>query len=225
MWLTTEAVVGASLLVGIAWGTVGCHKIDSTAVRTSRIYTELIVTEHSTAEATVDATLWEGDDALSTTYLTLTGRDRLTAYLGSDVYPMQGHADITEHYSATIPYPVSDAELRVAFDRGPDDVSAPDSTVIVPGLFTLAPLAKSEDSRANDTLEIDWAPSDPTEVVTWSVYGTCVQLLGDASAVRDQVARWPRRPGLQRGHLQSLARPRRDLHVRALTGRHLAITC
>jgi hypothetical protein len=172
------------VLLGIAWGAVGCQKVNSTDVRTSGVYAEFVVTAQSTREAKVDATLWVGG-ALSNTYLALTGPDHLIAYVGSDAYPMQGHADLVQHYSALIPYPAADTELRVAFERGANDVSAPGSTVIVPGLFALAPLTRNQYSRANDTIEIDWAPFDPTQVVSWSVYGACVQALGEASAVDD----------------------------------------
>ena len=151
-------------------------------MRTAGVYAEFTVTAQSTTEAKVDATLWAGG-ALSNTYLALTGPDRLTVYVGSAAYPMQGYSAIYEYYSAIIPYPATDTELRVAFERGPDNVSAPGSTVIVPALFTLAPLAKAQYSRANDALEIDWAPSDPTQLVSWFVDGACVQLLGDDSAV------------------------------------------
>jgi hypothetical protein len=181
--LTATRSPGARLLLfAIACGAAACQKVTSTDVRTSGVYAELTVTAHGTAEATVDATLWVGG-ALSNTYLALTGPDHLTAYVGSDVFPMQGHSDIYEHYAAIFPYPVADTELRVAFDRGADDVSAPGSTVIVPGLFAVAPPAKTEYSRANDTLEIDWAPFDATQIVSWSVYGTCVQFLGADAAV------------------------------------------
>ena len=71
----------------------------------------------------------------------------------------------------------------MAFERGSDNVSASGSTVIVPGLFTLAPLVKTQYSRANDALEIDWAPFDPTQLVSWFVDGACVQLFGEDSAV------------------------------------------
>jgi hypothetical protein len=170
------------LLPAIAWGAVGCQEVESTDVRTSGVYAEFTVTASSTAEATVDASLWVGGP-LSNTYLTLTGPDHLTVYVGADVYPMRGHRDITQYYSAIIPYPTTDTELRVAFERGPDDVSAPGSTVIVPALFALAPPAKARYSRASDALEIDWAPFDPTQLVSWLVYGACVQALGDDAAV------------------------------------------
>ena len=164
-------------------GAAGCQRINSTDVRTSGIYAEFIVTGQSTTEAKVDATLWAGG-ALSNTDLALTGPDHLTAYVGSTAYPMQGHTDIIdEYYSAIIPYPVTDTELRVAFERGSDNVSASGSTVIVPGLFTLAPLVKTQYSRANHALEIDWGPSDPTQLVSWFVDGACVQLFGEDGAV------------------------------------------
>jgi hypothetical protein len=176
------------LLFAIACGGLGCQKVTSTDIRTSGIYAELLVHEHGSVEATVDATLWVGG-ALSNTYLALTGPDHLTAYVGDAVFPMQGHTDIYESYSAIIPYPANDTEVRIAFDRGAADVSAPDSTVTVPGLFALAPLAKAQYSRANDPLEIDWAPFDTTQVVSWSVYGTCVELFGaDAAADSGRVA-------------------------------------
>ena len=170
-----------SLLLEVAWGTAGCQKVNSTDVRTSGVYAEFSVTEHSATEATVDATLQVGGE-LSNTYLNLTGQDRLTVYVGTNAYPMKGYSDIYQHYVATIPYPSADTELRVAFDRGPDDVSAPGSTVVVSGLFALAAPAKSQYSRTSDTLELDWAPFDPTKLVSWIVYGACVEADSGSSA-------------------------------------------
>jgi hypothetical protein len=180
--MKTKKWLMVSLLLGIASAALGCQKVDSTDVRTSGVYAEFIVTEHSDTEARVDATLWVGG-ALSNTYLTLTGPDHLTAYVGSDAYSMQGYSDIDQHYAAIIPYPATDTELRVAFDRGPDDVSAPGSTVILPALFAVAPFAKTQYSRANDALEIGWAPFDPAQLVSWSVSGACVQAFGDDGAL------------------------------------------
>ena len=76
-----------SLLLEVAWGTAGCQKVNSTDVRTSGVYAEFSVTEHSATEATVDATLQVGGE-LSNTYLNLTGQDRLTVYVGTNAYPM-----------------------------------------------------------------------------------------------------------------------------------------
>jgi len=180
--MKTKKCLIVSLPIGMMWVAMGCQKVDSTDVRTPGIYAEFIVTGQSTTEAKVDATLWVGG-ALSNTYLTLTGQDHLTAYMGSNSYPMQGHFDIDQYYSAIIPYPATDRELRLALERGPDDVSAPNSTVIVPALFALTPLARTQYSRANDALEIDWAPFDPTQLVSWLVDGACVVALGDDGAV------------------------------------------
>ena len=55
--------------------------------------------------------------------------------------------------------------------------------MIMPALFALDAPAKTQYSRASDTLEIDWAPFDSTQVVSWSVYGTCVLLFGEDAAV------------------------------------------
>lgn len=180
--MKTMRWLAVSLILASAWGAVGCQKVDSTDVRTSGVYAEFTVTEHSTAEAKVDASLWVGG-ALSNTYLKLAGQDHLTVYVGSAAYPMQGNSALFQSYSAIIPYPAVDTELRVAFERGPADVSAPSSTVIVPGLFALAPLAKTQYSRANDTLEIDWTPFDPNHVVSWFAVGVCVQMFSGNDAV------------------------------------------
>ena len=174
--MNAKASLRVSLLLGIAWGAVGCRKVDSTGVLTSQLYAQIVVREQSTG-ARVDATLWVGG-ALSNEALELTGPDHLDVHVGSDVYPMQGYSDVDQHYSALIPYPATDTEVRVAFERGPGDVSAPDSTVIVPGVFVLAPLAQTQYSRANDALEIAWAPFDPTQFVSWVVSGACVQAFG-----------------------------------------------
>jgi hypothetical protein len=180
--MKTNKWLMVSLLLGTAWAAMGCQEIDSTNVRTAGVYAQFTVTAQSTTEAKVDATLWAGG-ALSNTYLALTGPDHLTVYVGSAAYPMQGYRSLYEYYSAIIPYPATDTELRVAFERGPDNVSAPGSSVIVPGLFAFAPLAKAQYSRANDALEIDWAPFDPTQLVSWFVDGACVQLFGEDGAV------------------------------------------
>jgi len=171
-----------NLLLGVVWGAAGCQKVNSTNVRTSGIYADFSVAEHSATQAKVDATLQVGG-ASSNTYLSLTGQDRLTVYVGSNAYPMQGYSSIYQYYSTTIPYPAIDTELRVAFERGPDDVSAPGSTVIVSGLFSIAPMAKTEYSRAKDSLEIDWAPFDPTYRVSWFMHGSCLQTVSDDSVV------------------------------------------
>ena len=39
-----------SLLLGVAWGTAGCQKVNSTDVRTSGVFAEFSVTEHSATE-------------------------------------------------------------------------------------------------------------------------------------------------------------------------------
>ena len=180
--MKTMKWLAVSLLLGSAWGVAGCQKVESTDVRTSGVYAEFIVTEHSTAEAKVDASLWVGG-ALSNTYLKLVGQDHLTVYVDSAAYPMQGNSSLYESYSAIIPYPAIDTELRVAFERGPADVSAPGSTVIVPGLFALAPLAKAQYSRSDDALAIDWTPFDPTQVVSWFAVGACVQVFSGNDVV------------------------------------------
>ena len=206
--MKTEKSLMVSLLLGIAWAAAGCQSIDSTDVRTSGVYAEFSLTTQSATEAKVDATLWAGG-ALSNTYLALTGPDHLTAYLGSNAYPMQGHTAIYESYSAIIPYPATDTELRVAFERGPDNVSAPGSTVIMPALFALAPTAENPVLARQRCAGIDWAPFDPTQLVSWFVDGACVQLFGEDGAddpVRSRFqperCRSRRRPGRMRNTIR-----------------------
>lgn len=67
----------------------------------------------------------------------------------------------------------------MAFERGPENVSAPDSTVTVPGLFALTPAADVQYSRANDAFEIDWTPFDLHQLVSWLVDVACVIALGE----------------------------------------------
>jgi hypothetical protein len=180
--MKTGKWIGMSPLLWSACWVAGCKTVDSTTAQTSDVYAGYLVTEHSATEARVDATLQLGD-ASSTTYLKLTGQDRLTAYVGAVAYPMQGYSDVYQHYAVDIPYPATDTELRVAFERGPADVSALDSTAIVPGLFSIASLAKTPYSRTLDPLEIVWAPSDPTQPISWLVYGACVLPLSDGGAM------------------------------------------
>jgi hypothetical protein len=184
---TDKLLILGTLLAGVC-GTTGCQPVKSTNIRTSGVYAEFNVNESGATEATVGAWLRVGGP-LSNTYLVLDGPDQIIAQLGGDSARMQGHS--FGDYSVKFPYPAVDTEVRAIFERGPDDINAPDSTAILPGMFAVAPLAKTTYSRAVDALEIQWSPFDATQRVAWHVSGSCIDLVGASSATDAGVLKVP----------------------------------
>src|SRR5262249_14751019 len=77
-------------------------------------------------------------------------------------------------YDVAFPYPTVDTELTIAFERGADDVSALGSKVVLPALFATTPLPTTSYSRANDALDLHWAPFDEAAPVDWLLSGSCL---------------------------------------------------
>jgi hypothetical protein len=82
---------------------------------------------------------------------------------------------VGQEYGVTVPHPDVDTEVRIDFERGPDDTSAPNSIVVLPGRFQVARFTAASYSRALDTLDASWAPFDPSKLVDWSASGACLE--------------------------------------------------
>jgi hypothetical protein len=163
-------VSGLAVTAGTA-----CEKVDSTDVRTSGIYVSVSISDNGDAQSRLTASLQVGGH-LSNTYLVLKGEDRLLVWMGGQSYQMKDAGDLLgQEYGVTLPHPDVDTEVRIDFERGPDDTSAPNSTVVLPGRFHVASFGSDLYSRAGDTLSARWSPFDPSKVVDWYASGECLE--------------------------------------------------
>src|SRR5262245_21418092 len=120
------------------------ESVESTDIRTSGIYPEIEVV--STNGTSSKVTVWlkvGGDD--SNTYLELEGDDTLEATVDGETKTLDGSGD---SYSATFNTAEEGAEFTIAFLRGDEDDSAPESVVTMPAPFDMA-LGATAASRAD----------------------------------------------------------------------------
>jgi hypothetical protein len=163
------------VLVG-ALCVASCQSVSSEDVRTAGIYAELDLSNTQSDQVTAAATLLTGG-RLSNTSLSLTGNDRLVVYVGDTPHVMVGRSGTVAYpsgYTVTFRHPDVDTQVRIAFERGSQDVSAASSQVLLRRHFTMTPPPQSEYSRANDTLQVTWAPSDSTQRISWILSGDCI---------------------------------------------------
>lgn len=151
--------------------------VDSNDVRTSGIYAEMEVLALGDGRSTVTVTLKPGGRS-SNTYLVMEGEDELVATVddASRALTKDGNG-----YQSEFDVEAGDTEFLIAFQRGPDDVSAMDSSVTLPDPFTLEAVADSV-SRA-EPLTVTWSPSGTDESMHWDLDGDC--LFPESGSVND----------------------------------------
>jgi hypothetical protein len=155
------------------------ESVESTDIKTSGIYPEIEVV--STNGTSSKVTVWlkvGGDD--SNTYLDLKGDDTLEATVDGDTKTLDQSGD---SYSATFNTAAEGTEFTIAFLRGEDDDSAPESIVTMPAPFEVT-VATSELSRADDALAYTWEPAGDGNI-DWALNGDCISLLNDGSTPDD----------------------------------------
>ena len=151
----------------------GCRqKVESTDVRTSGVFPVVDVTADGSGSTRVEVKLKVGG-RLSNTFLDLTGEDRLTATAGGVTKELDGTSGVA--YAAAFPADIA-GPFVVAFLRGPDDTSAPATTVNLPAPFAVT-LASREVSRASADLAFTWTPASGSGDVDVSLYGTCIDIV------------------------------------------------
>lgn len=154
-------------LVGLS--ALGCSKetTSSSNIKTGGIAALIDVYADDASSATVHVELRVGGSS-SNTYVDLEGNDELKATVG-DVTKTLTARD-TGVYEADFDDVGEDTEFSVTLER-PDDVTASNNSGTLPAPFDLEkPAAKK--SRAEDDLEIDWAPESEDEM-TLALDGDC----------------------------------------------------
>ncbi len=152
----------------------GCRQeVESTDIRTTGVYPVIDVTAEGSGTSRVLVKLKVGG-INSNTYLELIGPDRLTATGGGATKELDSTGSVT--YGATFATEAA-GPFVVSFMRGPEDDSAPNSTVDLPEPFIITPLATTELSRATADLAFTWTPGPAAGVIDSSLYGSCIDTI------------------------------------------------
>lgn len=163
--LTIRSTAALLLLLSVA-----CKEtVDSSDVRTSGVYPEIEVTANGSGDSTVRVELKVGGSN-SNTYLELRGDDELVATVGDTKKTMKESGN---GYVATFPVDEEGTEFKIAFLRGDEDESAPESKVALPAPFELT-LEQTEASRTDDELKYTWDPPGDGNL-DWDIDGDCIK--------------------------------------------------
>jgi hypothetical protein len=154
--------------------TAGCRQeVESTDIETSGVYPVIDVEADGSGNTRVQVKLKVGGWA-SNTFLELTGDDRLTATAGGVTKDLDGSGPVA--YAATFPTE-AEGSFTIAFTRGADKISAPNTTVTLPAPYAVT-LARSEVSRATGSLDFTWTPAGSGDLDA-SLVGRCIELVLD----------------------------------------------
>lgn len=160
--------LGLAIFAGAFSG--GCtESVESTDVRTSGIYPEITVTANGNGNSRVVVELKVGGSD-SNTFLDLKGSDKLEVTVGETTKALEGSG---RTYSATFSGHEEGMAFTIAFLRGADDDSAPESKVSLPAPFTVA-IEGTELSRETDDLIFNWDPKASGDIA-WELDGDCVK--------------------------------------------------
>ncbi len=158
------------LIAASAAAALGCSEedVDSSAIRTDGIYAYFeLVGNGARTEVTADLRVG-GDNG---TLIDLDGEDELVVTSGDENRKMSGRDG---KYSVTMSGSEDEQEFTMAFNRGPDDVGAPDSTATLPRGFTLSGIDGGEEISRADAVTVTWDPSGTGDDMYWSLDGDCL---------------------------------------------------
>jgi hypothetical protein len=152
----------------------GCRQeVESTDIRTTGVYPVIDVTAEGSGTSRVLVKLKVGG-INSNTYLELTGPDRLTATGAGATKDLDSTGSVS--YGATFATEAA-GPFVVSFIRGPEDDSAPNSTVDLPEPFIVSLGSTTELSRATGDLVFTWTPGPAAGVIDSSLYGNCIDTI------------------------------------------------
>ncbi|HET9959598.1 MAG TPA: hypothetical protein VFQ61_34135 [Polyangiaceae bacterium] len=162
----------------VALGLFACsEEVESTDVRTSGVYPVITVTADGSGSSRVDIELKVGGSS-SNTRLDLEGEDNLTVTVGDETRRITESKN--NKYTTTFDTDAEGTEFIVAFNRGADDKSAPNSRVSLPAPFDLT-LGSSEVSRKDDVLDFTWDKAGGPDM-EWHADGDCIFPESDTTA-------------------------------------------
>jgi hypothetical protein len=174
-----------TLFAFVALPAIACTEdVNSTDVKTSGVYADMSVTAKGNGSSEVAAGLKVGGSN-SNTYMNLDGADELIATVGDESKAMSGGPN---YYKTTFATDAADTAFVIAFNRGPDDIQAPNSTVSLPAPFTIAGIATGDSISRAAGLTATWTAATDGDSMRWSLDGDCLfatnrSLTGDTGTV------------------------------------------
>jgi hypothetical protein len=158
-WATLAVVLGA----------MACsEQVDSTDVRTSGIYADIEVLAPGSGKSDVEVDLRVGG-ASSNTHLEMKGADKLTATVGAVTKVLGKSGNV---YVTTFDGDAAETQFIFAFTRGPDDTSAPSSSVTLPEPFIISGIAQTVSRQFGFTAT--WQAGTKGEPMGWVLRGDCL---------------------------------------------------
>lgn len=153
----------------------GCSTASSTDLKTSGLLALITGTGHGTGKTDISTTLKLG--ANSTTYVEIGGSDSLAATSGADTTTLSKFELLgLVTYNGTLNGDEEGKSVTVAFTRGAEDKSAPNSVLILPAKFELTgPAPGAAFVRGTTAIEVKWDNSGKTDPMTVDVSGTCIE--------------------------------------------------
>ena len=158
------------MVAACAATTFGCSEedVDSSAIRTDGIYAYFeLVGDGGDTEVTADFRVG-GDDG---TVIDLAGEDELVVTSGDESRKMSGR---NGDYSVTMSGSEDGQEFTIAFERGPDDDGAPDSTATLPDGFSIGGISSGDEISRTESATVTWDPSGTGDDMYWSLDGDCL---------------------------------------------------
>jgi hypothetical protein len=146
------------------------ESVESTDIRTTGIYPEIEVVATGNGSSKVTVRLKTGGDN-SNTFLDLRGDDKLEATVGDETKELDQSGN---SYIASFDTDEGGTEFTIAFTRGEEDDSAPESIVTLPEPFDMT-IDATTASRADDDVPYSWEPAGDDDM-DWHLDGDCVQL-------------------------------------------------
>jgi hypothetical protein len=171
-------LIGFWATLAAALGAMACSEhVDSTDVRTSGVYADMSVHASGNGKSDVQVDLLVGGSN-SNTHLVLKGADKLTATVGTVSRVLSKSGNV---YATTFDGEAAETQFVVSFTRGPDDTSAPNSSVTLPEGFIIGGIAQTVSRQVGFTAT--WQAGTKGEPVTWVLRGDC--LVAQAGSISD----------------------------------------
>ena len=155
--------------LAVVLGVSACsEQVDSTDVRTSGIYADMEVRAYGNGKSEVEVDLRVGG-ASSNTHLAMKGADKLTATVGAVTKVLGKSGNV---YVTSFDGEAADTQFILAFTRGPDDTSAPNSSVTLPEPFVISGIAQTISRQVGFTAT--WQAGTKGEPMSWLLRGDCL---------------------------------------------------
>jgi len=171
-------VIVAWATLAMAFGAAACsEQVDSTDVRTSGVYADMEVLAPGNGKSEVEVDLRVGGPA-SNTHLAMKGADNLSATAGGVTKVLAKSGNV---YVTSFDGDAAETQFVLTFTRGPEDTSAPYSSVTLPEPFTIGGVAQTVSRQVGFTAT--WRAGTKGEPMAWLLRGDC--LVAQAGSMAD----------------------------------------